>query len=508
MLASLPHELLTQIASHMNCKQSLLHLACSNRALLSASAPVLWHRPRLSPLVSLSAWRRFLDAVAASNTGLTACNYASFVHCVEDLGLCIGAEDACETQQDEHACLYAYPSKGDLLERHDSKFIKEHPDLDLESISSSLEQDLPPDLVCDSTSAPALEPVVPQQSCRIRRVHLFIPGTAEFIMPHPTESLHYALSLLLTHCPNIQSLNIQLPLPPITTPFPLKLSLLPSLTILDISTRVTDAVFESIFDNPPIPTRLHTLKLQRLELYNEALLSTHLLTRLNKTTLETLILPSPSPPSRSMTSQLFSTASSHLRTRPPRRDTRPRMTYSAVIPLLTHFSHLVHVDVSTAVPSLDMDNNNNTILDNEDTASPLLSAISKLCHITKLTLSVSRAGGVSVQALCSMVLPNLSNLQVLTLKATTDTRDYTGDSTVEEEEIMDMPVFWAGRGDGGGENGMKRLVLVGLDFVRGGEGVMRSYYSCAGGDLGMVAEFRMRFERVHGDRVQLSILNW
>ncbi|KAI8836232.1 hypothetical protein BJ741DRAFT_606149 [Chytriomyces cf. hyalinus JEL632] len=507
MLASLPHELLAQIASHMHCKQSLLHLACSNRALLSASAPVLWHRPRLSPLVSLSAWRRFLDAIAASNTGLTACNYASFVHCVEDLGLCIGAEDACETQQDENACLYAYPSKTDLLERHDSKFIKEHSDLDLESTSNSLKQELPPDLVCESASAP--ESIIPEQSCLIRRVHLFIPGTAEFIMAHPTESLHYALSLLLTHCPNIQSLNIQLPLPPTTTPFPLKLSLLPSLTILHISTRVTNAVFEFIFDNPTLPTRLHTLKLQRLELYNESLLSMHLLTCLNKNSLKTLILPSPSPPSRSMTSQLFSTASSHHRTRPPRRDTRPRMTYSAVIPLLDHFSHLMHVDVSNAVPSLDMDHSNSNTLDNEDTASPLLSAISKLCHITKLTLSISRAGGVSVQALCSMVLPKLSNLQVLTLKATTDTRDYTGDSTVEEEEIMDMPVFWAGGGGGGGgENGMKRLVLVGLDFVRGGEGVMRSYYSCAGGDLGMVAEFRMRFERVHGDRVQLSILNW
>ncbi|KAJ3298038.1 hypothetical protein HDU79_000889 [Rhizoclosmatium sp. JEL0117] len=527
MLETLPHELKSQIASNLqDAKQSLFNLSLCSKSMLSSALPFVWKIPKLSPLASLASWQRFLDAVAASRLGLTACDYASWVQGVDDLGLFVGGEDGFDSATEEsNVCKYAYGTTNIsenvsdvILERKDSKLegVVAKDEVGTEMLNEPIVNEAetvanatsPESSLIDSlaiaTLAQSIEHETSSTRPRVRRDHLLKPESIPFLELLPRDSLHYALALLLTHCPNIKSLNLQLPLPPPETPFPLNLNLLPSLVKLEISTRITNQSLISLFAPPMvIPHRLNQIIFTRLEITDEILTST-LISTLNATTLTTLVLPSLPPPSR-QSSHFFNTRSS--RPRFTSREPAPQITHmNGILPLITTFTNLKVLDISAAITA--PASSHTALFQEIDTereereTSPLLHALASLDGLETLTLALSRVAELTVSELCRVVIPNLRRLVKLTLKATPGTDDYTGDNTVEEEDVMAVPLFWSGIAS------HKTLMLVGLDFVKGGEGVMRSYYSCGGGDLGMVAEFRMRWEQVHGDSFTLIIQHW
>ncbi|KAI8622503.1 hypothetical protein BC830DRAFT_1162797 [Chytriomyces sp. MP71] len=527
MLPLLPHELKTQIAEHLPAHAQFV-LAQTGKSMANAILPLIWRVPRLSPLVQAGTWQRFLDAIAASSFyyarstdggGETRpfANYASFVIGVDDLGLCVGGEDFQDVADD--ACLYAYP--GRQMHRHDSK-LEGNEKIQLQICPTAVihygEQGTPESINMNTLQLNTSkdEVTVQEDGPAVRRVHLLKPSSLPFLTPQPTNSLHYAISLILTHCPNIKRVSLSLPLPHASTPFPLQIRLLPNLASLELSTRTNDQTIIHIFESDDSDTHipvvaLKEVKFLRLEVSDTVLAACFTSGAMHAPSLQSLILPSTVPSSKRMASY-FSNTLTHRRREllnPP-----SHLTYNGILPLLHTYTNLVCLDVSAGVAPPPSPQNTNVIPgwhEEEATGETqcfLLEAIMQLKSLQSLTLSLSRRGGVTVAGV-THVLSHLAKLRCLTLKATCNTADYTGDSTVEEEELMVLPLVWS-------EHEVelvtfenvptKKLVLVGLDFVKGGDGVMRSYYSCVGGDLGNVADFRMRFEQAFGDRVSLSIV--
>ncbi|KAJ3024915.1 UNVERIFIED_CONTAM: hypothetical protein HDU68_007652 [Siphonaria sp. JEL0065] len=408
---------------------------------------------------------RFLDAIAGSRLGVTAYDYASWVQGVDDLGLFVGGEDGVDpTTEHIDACSYAYPPHVEkeiifttseetdlelaegILKRRDSKIEGEAVKHDqLESIAQESTQTLLDSLIINIETRESEE--VKQTSSspvRQRRIHLLKPSSLPCLSNQLTDSLHYALALLLTHCENIRMLNLQLPLPTPSESFPLSLPLLPNLQKLEISTRITDQTIQTILplSQSPAPhqrQRLKHLLFTRIQV-SDPILATHLISFIHPETLESLVLPS-TPPSQNSSSYFFQYTTNSRRPRyNSTRDAQPQLTYPGILSILLQFRNLRVLDISAVGKAQTSNSNNNqpyghnfdTDLPTQET-NEILDALGSLAHLETLTVSLSRASGITVLQLSHVVLPKLKNtLKRLTLKATVGSDDYTGDSTVEE----------------------------------------------------------------------------
>ncbi|KAJ3071650.1 hypothetical protein HDU98_005009 [Podochytrium sp. JEL0797] len=222
-LSTLPHELKLHIASHLPAT-SLLSLALTAHTFLDAALPHIWKSPRLAPLARVAEWRRFLDAIAASRLGLTMGVYHLWVQRVEDLGMFVGGEDEGVEGVEDGVCWYAYPrEEGKVVGRRDSKVDCEGELGGVDSEVCEMEEDCESSVVelCDEENESENVAVIHPQ----RRVHLLDSDSLPSITPFAADSIHYGIALLLTHCPNIHHVNLQLPLPPppLLAHFPLHL---------------------------------------------------------------------------------------------------------------------------------------------------------------------------------------------------------------------------------------------------------------------------------------------
>ncbi|KAJ3393346.1 hypothetical protein HDU84_002141 [Entophlyctis sp. JEL0112] len=320
------------------------------------------------------------------------------------------------------------------------------------------------------------------------------------ISEYPRDSLHYALALLLTHCENINHVNLQLPLPVPLSDFPLKLCLMPGLRCLEITTRVTDSMLRAIFSGAQ-EHGLRELRLTRPSAGQEltGAVVAESLQRLHPGRVERLVLPS-------VIQRSVGAASCGMPTRMPRTwlyaipaaVVSHTVTMMHVMPVVERFSRLLELDISVLGASIP-----------KGCTFDALEAVSKLSQLRRLTLSLSKSGGIGVPEICTQILPCLRELRALTLKASLIVSasmsgyDYVGDGTVEEEELMLVPRYWCGP-----LNVPAAITLVGLDMVRGSaEGVMRAYYSCAGGDAGMLGDFRQRWELLFAPNFALAFRN-
>jgi hypothetical protein len=450
----------------------------------------------------------------------------------------------------------------------------------------------PPPPHCHLTSSPIPEPPSFNKGPKRHR-HLPAP-TLKLLEHHPLNSIHYGLTLMLSICTNLKNLKLHLPPPTDIDTIGLKLFHLPNLRSLDLAHKFTDEQCRMLLEGLVFPFRstepktnakkvngngngndvnddddddsrsrsgfvsrrhknLKVLLLRRPELSDVAISEwlPHAFENL-----ETLILPSTPPPpkpaltrsSRRNQHQHQSSSSTWGRWKPV------TFSYEGAARMLSLFPRTLKVldisaasasasaSVSTAVSSENNNNNNNNSDNNNNspnilllppasTQQLLLSLQSHNTHLRSLTVSLS-AKELTIPHLTMYVLPHLRGcLEVLVIKPAYQGQGYTGDSTVEEEELFEIPRACFGGDDSGGINGgggsssggdscelsiarsgvgmgvgvvgvgsgvckLKRIEVVGIDFVSSYDG-FRRYFGCSAD--GYVDELKARFKRKWGN---------
>jgi hypothetical protein len=358
------------------------NLLKTSKRLFSAAVSILWRFPRFNPLASPSSWQRFLDAIVFSRndahqqTPKTMHSYSNDVVGIDDVWLYVGGEDFVE---ESHQVV-----------REDSKV-------------ELLDNTLPANEVSISGNTNLhLTKNAP------RRHHFFLEGTDHLILSQPINSLHYGLAILFTHCPNIQFVRLQLPLPFDLQTFPIHLKYLHNLKVLDIAFKVSDDHFRAIiFGDETTSTQayksLKSICFHRPEITDRSLklMADHL------PNLENLVLSSVAPTPTHSTHSTRRLSISFV----PR--TPPSTTHNGISSLLAHSSNSRSPTVSARFKRLDI---SSSIPEAEENELRLFESLA--CHsmtLTSLTLCLFQSSGMTMENIGLLLLPRLECLKSLTL---------------------------------------------------------------------------------------------
>ncbi|KAJ3195455.1 hypothetical protein HK101_000166, partial [Irineochytrium annulatum] len=375
-----------------------------------------------------------------------------------------------------------------------------------------------------------------------------------FLSHHEKNSLHYGISILLTHCPNLRSLRLHLPAPSLPQ-LPIRHAIeYLSLTSLELHQRITDNSLRSLFPSAlaDADPRLTSLILHRAEVCNDTLE----IIAPNLTKLTTLLLPAANVPTPTPSRSARPSSRAALRVPPPSftHDALANQLRSTLRPLLGS-SGLTTLDISAlssdppspirasvtaaaaTAPNPAAESTAGAVNPPPPRAALILSAISDMQSLRSLTLAIDASAGLTLPALSSTTLPKLwrtlQELRVLSRPCAVA----LADSTLDEEDVvrvLELSVAeascataawdWAAgdpvesaREDVGVARrkgfGMRRVVLEGLDFVGGGGGKSRGggggsaglrFYFGVLGDPWRVDAMVDRFRALYGD-VELKI---
>ncbi|KAJ3217979.1 hypothetical protein HDU67_006879 [Dinochytrium kinnereticum] len=297
--------------------------------------------------------------------------------------------------------------------------------------------------------SPNLIPPLTFRPKKLTRAKMLLPWSLPHLAHHEKNSLHYGLTLLLTHCKNLRHLRLHLPIPSLTH-LPLHKSLVPSLRSLDIFQRVTDAGLKALFGGEG-KVGLSKLVLRKPECSSEVLVEV-----LRGAELKVLCLGGPV----AVTGGGVPLSMAGLRPSRFVRAPPPAPTHSSILKLLTFNAEvnqsverlgvlqttLRRLDLSCLRPDPDPPSSfyktspGSTPVN--QTGADLLKAISRCKNLTHLVLALCPNSGLHLRNIAWIALPPLwKTLKVLVIRPLntgTPSGGSVGDSTVDEEDVVKL----------------------------------------------------------------------